>query len=118
MKIEQRVAGGPVFPARQCSKNGTASHPLFNLHLMLVIRLGKNGGAGVADLQRLVLPAYLAGGAVMTIASIFNPISPGLILTAGVGASFGLNAGLLFVPGIVAGKAHGQPIDASPLPLG
>ncbi|MGD0213040.1 MAG: hypothetical protein ABSB87_07395 [Terriglobales bacterium] len=60
------------------------------------------GEVAVIDLQRLVLPAYLAGGAVMTIASVFNPISPSLILMSGVGASFGLNCGLLFLPGIVA----------------
>jgi hypothetical protein len=36
------------------------------------------GEVAVVDLQRLVLPAYFAGGAVMTIASVFNPISPSL----------------------------------------
>ncbi len=66
------------------------------------------GEVAVVDLQRLVLPAYLAGGAVMTIASVFNPISPGLILMSGVGASFGLNSGLLFLPGMVAAKTRGQ----------
>lgn len=62
----------------------------------------------LADLQRLILPAYLAGGAVMTIASVFNPIGPSLILLSGAGASFGLNSGLLFLPGIVAAKARSQ----------
>jgi len=66
------------------------------------------GEVAVVDLQRLVLPAYFAGGAVMTIASVFNPISPSLILMSGVGASFGLNSGLLFLPGMVAAKTRGH----------
>ncbi len=54
-----------------------------------------------SSVAQLVLPAYLAGGAVMTVASFFNPISPSLILMSGIGASFGLNAGLLLVTGLV-----------------
>jgi hypothetical protein len=63
----------------------------------------------IEDSRRLVWPAYLAAGVVLTIASIFNPISPNLILGSGIGASFGLNCGFLFVPPIVAGNAiyHG-----------
>lgn len=57
------------------------------------------------DLQRLIVPAYVAAGVLLTVASVFNPISPSLILLSGVGASFGLNCGLLLVPDIVAGKA-------------
>jgi hypothetical protein len=53
------------------------------------------------DLRRLVLAGYLAGGAVLTAASVFNPISPKLILISGIGASFVLSAGLLRVPGIL-----------------
>jgi hypothetical protein len=66
------------------------------------------GEIALTDLRRLVVTAYLAGGAVMTIASIFNPISPSLILLSGAGASFGLNSGLLFLPGIVAAHARSQ----------
>jgi hypothetical protein len=63
----------------------------------------------IGDRQRLVWPAYLSAGVVLTVASIFNPISPGLILVSGLGASFGLNCGFLFLPSIIAGKAtyHG-----------
>jgi hypothetical protein len=63
----------------------------------------------IGDSRRLVWPAYLSAGAVLTVASIFNPISSSLILISGVGASFGLNCGLLFLPRIMAGKAtyHG-----------
>jgi hypothetical protein len=63
----------------------------------------------IRESRRLVWPAYLAAGVVMTVASIFNPISPSLILVSGMGASFGLNCGFLFLPGIIAGKVtyHG-----------
>jgi hypothetical protein len=64
---------------------------------------------GIGDRRRLVWPAYLSAGAVLAVASIFNPISPSLILGSGVGPAFGLNCGLLFVPPIIAGHAtyHG-----------
>jgi hypothetical protein len=67
----------------------------------------RRGEIVAADCRRLVLSAYLAGGAVLTLASIFNPISLSLVLTSGLGASFGLNAGFLFVPGIVAARVRG-----------
>lgn len=69
------------------------------------------------DVWRLVWPAYLAGGAAMTLAAIFNPISPALILLSGVGASFGLNCGLLFLPGIVANHTASQTVLTCPIPL-
>jgi hypothetical protein len=72
------------------------------------INFVKCGEIAMGDRRRLVWPAYLAGGAAVTIASIFNPIGPTLILMSGVGASFGLNFGLLLVPGIVAAGAHDQ----------
>jgi hypothetical protein len=63
----------------------------------------------IGDSRRLVRPAYLAAGVVLTVASIFNPISPSLILVSGIGASFGLNCGFLFLPPIIARNAtyHG-----------
>jgi len=82
-----------------------------------MIELVNRGEVALGDLRRLVLPAYLAGGAVMTIASIFNPISPSLILLSGVGASFGLNSGLLFLPGMVAGNARSQTFITRPMPF-
>jgi len=60
---------------------------------------------GPRDARRLILPAYIAGGAVMTLASVFNPISSDLIMMSGVGASFGLNFGLFFVPAMVGCRA-------------
>jgi hypothetical protein len=79
--------------------------------------LVNHGDVAQRDLGRFTLPAYLAGGVVMTIASFFNPISPSLILTSGVGSSFGLSCGLLFIPGIVASRARNQvtlPIPFNP----
>jgi hypothetical protein len=69
------------------------------------------------DVWRLVLPAYLASGAVMTIASVFNPIGPSLILGSGVGASFGLNFGFLFVPSMVAAHPGGAAATRRALPF-
>jgi hypothetical protein len=68
-----------------------------------------------SDVWRFVWPAYFAGGTVMTLASVFNPISPALILLSGAGASFGLNCGLLFLPGIVANHARSQTVLACPI---
>jgi hypothetical protein len=82
-----------------------------------MLELVDRGEVANGDLQRVVLPAYLAGGAVMTVASVFNPISPALILLSGVGASFGLNSGLLFLPGMVAGNAQNQTLVTRPMPF-
>jgi hypothetical protein len=63
----------------------------------------------IGEGRRLVWPAYLAAGVVLTVASIFNPISPNLILVSGIGASFGLNCGFLFLPPVIVRNAtyHG-----------
>ncbi|HLJ90242.1 MAG TPA: hypothetical protein VKZ53_25750 [Candidatus Angelobacter sp.] len=81
-----------------------------------MIRRVEDGEIGVSALWANILAAYIGGGVVMMIASVFNPIGPSLILLSGMGASFGLNAGLLWVPGIVAGKARTQSPAASSLP--
>jgi hypothetical protein len=75
------------------------------------------GEIAAGDVWRFVWPAYLAAGAVMTIASTLNPISPTLILLSGVGASFGLNAGLLFVPAMVTRNVHGSSGVTRPIPF-
>jgi hypothetical protein len=77
----------------------------------------ERGEIDLPQLRQSILAAYLGGGAVMTLASVFNPISPGLILLSGAGASFGLNAGLLFVPAIVAANARGTPAAGRAMPL-
>jgi hypothetical protein len=73
------------------------------------------GEVALADMRRLILPAYFAGGVVMTIASIFNPISKSLILGSGVLPSFGLNFGLLFLPAIVAANTSSRALGTRPM---
>jgi hypothetical protein len=71
----------------------------------------------LTDRRRLVWPAYLAGGIVLTVASMLNPISPSLILISGIGASFGLNFGFLLLPGYVAAKTPSQGSAMSRIPF-
>ncbi len=79
-------------------------------------RLVEDARVALPEMRRLVLPGYLAAGMIMTIASVFNPIGPLLILGSGVAPSFGLNAGLLFVPGMVTGKSRGQTVVTEAVP--
>lgn len=71
---------------------------------------------GQQHLKRMVLASYFGGGAICTLASAFNPISPRLILISGIGASFGLTAGILWVPSIVAKRARKEPRPCLPEP--
>ncbi len=82
----------------------------------LLIRRFEAGELGLPDLQRLTLPAYLAAGVVMSVAAIFNPIGPALIIPSGVAPSFGLNAGLLFIPRIVEARVGAE--RPAPNPMG
>jgi hypothetical protein len=83
----------------------------------LMVRRVESGQLGLPDVPNLTRPAYIAAGAVMTCASFFNPIGPALILPSGVAASFGLNAGLLFIPGIVADHARTHSSITTPIGL-
>jgi hypothetical protein len=58
------------------------------------------------DIQSMVMPSYFAGGVLMTVAAVFNPISPILILLSGAAASFGSSCGLINIPGM-AGQRSG-----------
>jgi hypothetical protein len=71
----------------------------------------------MADIRRFVWPAYIGAGVALTIASIFNPISPSLILVSGICASFGLNCGLLFVPPIIAEKVSYNGVGEGRIPF-
>jgi hypothetical protein len=68
----------------------------------------RQGAVNRSDLGRLTLPAYLAGGILFVAASVFNPVSPSLILGSGAGASLGLTFGLLLVPRILEGDKEQQ----------
>lgn len=82
-----------------------------------IIDFVNHGEVAVADRRRLVWPAYLAGGAVLTVASMLNPISPSLILISGIGASFGLNFGFILLPRFIAAKVRGQGAFMSRIPF-
>lgn len=82
-----------------------------------MIHFVNRGAVSLSDQRPLVWPAYLAGGVVLTLAAIMNPISPSLILISGVGASFGLNFGFLLLPGFVAGKTDSRSNPANKIPF-
>jgi hypothetical protein len=67
-------------------------------------RLVERNKVALSQVRQIVIAGYVAGGAVMTLASVFNPISPDLILVSGVGASFGLFAGMLLIPGTLRSR--------------
>ena len=71
-------------------------------------KMVRQGAVNRKDLSRLTIPAYLAGGVLFVAASVFNPISPSLILGSGAGASLGLTFGLLLVPRILEDKTEQQ----------
>ena len=77
----------------------------------------ERGEVAPRDLRLLVLPAYAAGGVLMTAASVLNPISPSLILISGVGASFGLNCGFLFLPGMIDSRTRSRTLAGRPVPF-
>lgn len=83
--------------------------------------MGKMVDQGVVkrnDLGRLTIPGYFTGGILFVTASIFNPISPSLILGSGVGASLGLTFGLLLIPRMLENKMEMEEMGiATPLPL-
>ncbi|MGH9542196.1 MAG: hypothetical protein ACRD2H_09970 [Terriglobales bacterium] len=62
---------------------------------------------------RLALIPYLAGSLIATLAGVFNPTSPLLILISAMAASFGGTAWLLWV-GSIAGRRPGLAAPASP----
>ena len=72
-------------------------------------RMVRQGAVDRNDLSRLTIPAYLAGGVLFVVASVFNPVGPSLILGSGAGASLGLTFGLLLVPRILDDKTEQSP---------
>jgi len=61
----------------------------------------------VADVERYCWLSYWVGGAVLVAGSLFNPVSPWLILTSGVATGFGAMAGLLALPVLLRRVAAG-----------
>jgi hypothetical protein len=84
----------------------------------LMLRVVEKGLVAQGDVERLTVPAYWAGAAVMTAASLLNPIALNLVWTAGLGASLGLTCGLLGIAPIVARRAgSGRARVGEPIPL-
>jgi hypothetical protein len=61
----------------------------------------RNGEVAYQDLWRLALTAYVTSGILLMTAAVLNPVSRGLILIGGVGASFGLSFGMVLVPAFI-----------------
>jgi len=71
----------------------------------------------VIEMPRLVLPAYVAGGALLVAASAFNPVGPSLILISGVSSGFAAMAGLTAVPKLVENSVTGSGDGDGELPF-
>jgi hypothetical protein len=69
------------------------------------------------DLWRLVLTAYVSAGILLTAAAALNPVSRGLILIGGVGASFGLSFGMLLVPAFVRRPLEPEKTETRSIPF-
>jgi hypothetical protein len=61
-----------------------------------------------AEIARLVFVAYVAGGTLLIVAAVFNPISPSLIVLSGVSSGFAAMAGLTLVPAMVEKRTAGR----------
>jgi hypothetical protein len=55
----------------------------------------------LAEIPRLVFPAYVVGSTLLVAASVFNPIGASLILVSGVSSGFAAMAGLTVVPRLI-----------------
>ena len=97
---------------------GTVLYALSVLWLAVRMRrLVANRAVSLSELRRLVWLGFLASGVLLTVAAIFNPISPHLILLSGIGASFGLNWGLLLIPDIIGPHVQDETTTtAAPMP--
>jgi len=73
--------------------------------------LVENAELGYRDLWRLVLAAYLTAGALLTAGAILDPVNHGFLVIGVVGASFGLNSGLLLIPAFIP-----EPVESKPTP--
>jgi hypothetical protein len=69
-----------------------------------------------ADIPRVIMSSYVAGGTLLLVASIFNPISPSLILVSGLSAGFAAMAGLTLVPKLIDKRTGRGPVGDSVLP--
>jgi hypothetical protein len=75
-----------------------------------------SGELEIRSLPRLIFPAYFSAAALMLAAAALNPLRQ-FILVGGIGASLGLNAGLLFVPHffVLAPRPSLLPVPSMPI---
>ena len=71
----------------------------------------------IDDLRRLTVSSYVAGGILLVLAAVLNPIGLQLVVVSGVGASFGLTWGLLLIPRIAASRTSERPATTKALTL-
>jgi hypothetical protein len=67
----------------------------------------RRGLVSRSEVPRLVFPSYVAGGVLLIVSAVFNPISPSLIFLSGVSSGFAAMAGLTIVPSIVEKRTVG-----------
>jgi hypothetical protein len=69
-----------------------------------------------SEITRLIFPSYLAGGILLLVASMFNPIASSLILSSGLSSGFAATAGLTLVPGMVEHRTREGEVETGFIP--
>jgi hypothetical protein len=99
---------------------GIAGVLLYGLAISLATRrlrpFVQTGEVDSRDLPRLVFPAYFSAAVLMLAAAALDPLHQ-LILLSGIGASLGLNAGLLFVPRFLETETRTGPRGVQSVPF-
>jgi hypothetical protein len=80
------------------------------------LALIRNGSLLPDDVERIVYPSCIAGAVLYVVASIFNPVSPSVILSDGLPAAVGVSFGLLLIPRIVRELAERLPSPSTGQP--
>ena len=91
--------------------------PALRFAVTALRRLVDNGEVAYQNLWRLVLAAYLTAGVLLTAAAALRPPSSGLVVIGVVGASFGLNLGLLVVPAFISPPVESEPTMTRSMPF-
>ncbi len=75
------------------------------------------GEVAYRDLWRLMLAAYFTASVLLTAGAVLNPVNSGLVVIGVVGASFGLNFGLLIIPAFLSQPVESEPIVTRSMPF-
>jgi hypothetical protein len=81
----------------------------------MVVSMIREGEVARREVQRLIFPAYVAGGVLFVAGAAFNPVGPSLVLMSGVSSGFGGMAGLAIVPRLVEGRTIEAASTPAPL---